>query len=74
MIPAFKLKDYDSNFVLYQLIECMCSCKFDNKNAINYLLLIPGFINYLITNLSKENPHAINPISMIIESSDSGAM
>jgi hypothetical protein len=52
----------------------MCSCKFDHKNAIEYLLLIPGCVKYLLLCLSKENTHAINPISMIIEASDSGAI
>ena len=46
----------------------MCNCQTDRKGAINYLLIIPGFIELLISNLIKST----NIISHIIESSEDG--
>ncbi|CAD8162241.1 unnamed protein product [Paramecium octaurelia] len=68
IIPCLKLLQYDSNQVTLQVIESMCNCKTDRRGAINYLLIIPGFIDLLINNLSK----SFNIISHIIEQSDDG--
>ncbi|CAD8094999.1 unnamed protein product [Paramecium primaurelia] len=68
IIPCLKLLQYDTNLVTLQIIETMCNCKTDRRGAINYLLIIPGFIDLLINNLSK----TFNIISHIIEQSDDG--